>query len=320
MPTNMTMRTKSFVILAAVAALFTASCRKEEQGVSASRTSDAGHSASFTALFAQRVADARQQFAMDAALGGALTGSQGTSLTFSPGAFRTPAGAIASGQVSVELVEVLDHRDMLRLNKPTVAMRNGSPTLLRSGGQVRVRASQGGQSLTIAPNTLFVRVPADAVDAQMDVFYGAEQADGTIGWLEATEEWMTTDSSGTGPSPFFYGFAADSLGWLNCDYFPMGALTAINIILPQGCTNANTIAWVVVPALNGVMRAWAQNMMFTSGMLPIGASAIVVALHQRADGGHESSFTPIAITPGMNVAITFQPTTLAQFDAAINGL
>ncbi|HRD53522.1 MAG TPA: hypothetical protein PKY96_12820 [Flavobacteriales bacterium] len=320
MQTKEIMRTKSFVIFASLAALLTASCRKEEQGDPASRTPNAGHSANFTSLFAQRVADARQQFAVDAALGGAVTGNQGTSLVFSPGAFRTPAGTIASGQVSVELVEVLDHRAMLRLNKPTVAMRNGSPTLLRSGGQVRVRASQGGQSLTITPNTLIVRVPADTIDAQMDVFYGDEQADGTVAWVEAVDEWITTDSSGMGSSPYYYEFAANSLGWINCDCFPIDWTTSIRIILPQEHTSMNTIAWIVVPAMNGVMHTWAQDMTIVSGRIPIGESAVVVALHETAHGGYESSFTPIAITQGMNVAISFQPTTLVQFDAAINGL
>lgn len=316
-PNNM--RIKSIIIIAALA-VTAVSCRKETESSGSAGRIGSGQPANLTALFAQRTSDARQQFTVDASLGGVVTGGQGTTLTFLPNAFRSATGAIPTGQVSIELIEVLDLRTMLRLNKPTVSVRNGMATLLRSGGQVRVRAMQGGSSLRIGSNTMSVRIPADAIDPLMEVFYGTDQVDGTVGWVEAVEEGLLGDSTSSGQSPFFYEFDADSLGWLNCDYFPISAITSIRVALPNNFTNANTIAWVAVPSLNGLTSTWAEDMMLVSGLIPIGASAMVIALHENADGHYESSFTPITIAPNMNVGIVFQPTTLAQFDAAISGL
>ena len=51
----------------------------------------------------------------------------------------------------------------------------------------------------------------------------------------------------------------------------------------------------------------------------MGAQAVVVGFRQST-GGYSSSFTTVTITEGMNVPMTFSPTTLAQFEAALDAL
>ena len=116
------------------------------------------------------------------------------------------------------------------------------------------------------------------------------------------------------------------LGWINCDYFfnwP-SALTDLTITVPSGYDDVNTICWVAFPSINSITQVYSYaNGQFTlSGgyQVPVGMDATIVALHETSSGSYESSFTPITITAGMNQAITFQATTLNQFQIDCNGI
>jgi hypothetical protein len=321
--TPIIMRISRKVLLVLGAFLLVVSCRKEEETAGVPAAVPAASANPLHAYFNKRVAAARQNFNVNASVGGTITGNDGCRVTFAPQAFRTAAGAMVNGTVQVELVEVLDYRTMIRLNKQTVGRMGNERRMLGSGGELRVIARQYGVEVDIARNAATVSVPTGQPDSRMQVFYGDEAADGSVEW-EFTEDTLvvpdTADWDSAWGDWFYYTFQADSLGWLNCDYFPQASLSAVSIAAPAGFTQANTLFWVAIPAMNGVMSCWYTGTVFQSAMAPIGMPAVMIGLHQDADGNHQSSFTDITIAPGATVTPVFTPTTLSQFESDINGI
>lgn len=316
------MKTKALVLFALAASLFLITCKKEDDGGSPSPSPLATPNP-LRSYLAQNLADATQSFTVNAATGGSIQGNRGSRVDFVPGAFVTATGSPVTGTVQVKMVEVLTMADMLLMNKQTVGMDNGVAKMLKSGGELKISATQGGSEVFIVPNGATVDVPGSSYDPQMDVFYGTEDADGDLLWNLSTDTLTLQDSAvwdTTSGNWFYYEFDADSLNWLNCDYFPAGATAPLLVDAPDETNGANTMVWVAVPSLNGVLGAWYNDGLFNTNQVPIGYAAIVVALYQDEDDNYHSSFTNITVATGMTVPITFSPTTLAQFEADLDAL
>lgn len=224
----------------------------------------------------------------------------------------------------MKLIEVLGIADMILMNKQTAGNFGGQLRMLRSGGEVKVEATQGGNEVFIVPNGAVVSIPGgSSVDPAMDVFYGTEDSDGDLVWNLSTDTITVQDSAvwdTTGGNWFYYEFAADSLNWLNCDYFPLSSVSHLQIDAPDGYDATNTMVWLAVPALSGVLGSYYANDLFTTWQAPIGYQGVIVALHQDEDDNYFSSFTTVTLVGGMTVPITFSPTTLPDFEAAVNAL
>ncbi len=308
----------------AVSLLFITCKKNDDEGSSPGPTPSAVVNP-LRAYLGQNLADATETFTVNALTGGSIQGARGSHVQFVPGAFVTASGTPVTGTVQVKMVEVLTIADMVLMNKQTVGMQGGVGRLLKSGGEIKIEATQGGNEVFIVPNGAVVSIPGSSVDPQMEVFYGTEDSDGDVVWnlsddtlniAQDSTVWDTTSGNW-----FYYTFAADSLNWLNCDYFPPAAVTTVLVDTPEGLDASNTMVWMVVPALNGVLGSWYQiDDFFNTYQSPLGYAAIVVALHEDDDGNYFSSFTNITVISGMTVPITFSPTTLAQFEADVNSL
>ena len=319
------MKIKHLLLGLLAASLFVNACKKNEDENSTPSPAPGTPAATnpIRAYLADNLNDARQSFTVNASTGGGVQGSGGCHVQFAPGAFRSATGAIITGTVQVKLIEVLSIADMVLLNKQTAGNYGGELRMLTSGGEVKIEASQGGNEVFIVPNGAVVSIPGSNVDPQMRVFSGTEDSDGDVTWNMTEDSIVVQDSAvwdTTGVNWFYYQFTADSLNWLNCDYFPAASVTTMDIDAPDGFDAGNTMVWLVVPALNGVLGGWYYNGLFTTYQAPIGYAAVVVALHQDADDNYFSSFTNITVATGMTVPITFLPTTLAQFEADVNAL
>lgn len=274
-----------------------------------------GFTNSLTSVFFENVADATQNFTIDASNGGTIVGANGSSVHFQPKAFVHPMGNVVQGTVYVRLVEALTVGEMVRLNKQTVGMDDGTPRILNSGGQIRLNVSQGGQVLNLVPNSSTVTMPAPyGPDPNMEVFYGTENSsDGTVLWDPAVSTLVLS------PDTFGYSFNNDSLGWINCDYFGNWPdLTDLVITPPEGYNDINTMFWVVFPQLNSMAGIYNFNSgsFFLSGgyQVPVGQEAVIISLHASGSDSYTSTFTNITITNGMVVMPSFQSTTLAQWE------
>ncbi|MEO8591258.1 MAG: hypothetical protein ABI432_17905 [Flavobacteriales bacterium] len=271
-------------------------------------------------LFADNVAAATQSFTMTAAVGGEVIADQGTRLDFEPGAFLHANGTPVIGAVNLKVVEALSIGDMIWLNKQTVGNDNGTLKLLRSGGAISVSATQGGSTLRIAQGGLVVRIPTTVGDPAMQLFSGSEDADGNMIWSPIDSSSVTVDP-GYYVDPY-YVFAADSLQWINCDYFySYPSTTTLQSTIPAGQSSDSTQVWIAFPSENAVMQmSYSTSQTYTTWqVVPVGMQAVIVGL-QQTPSGFSSSFTTVTIASSMSVPMTFSPTTLTQFEADVDAL
>jgi hypothetical protein len=306
--------TTALLTLCSSLVLITA-CKKDDAQATPGPAPAASVANPLIQVFAQHVTSATQQFTVSASTGGSVNGQDGTFIAFGANAFRHADGSMVSGSVQIELIEALGVGDMIWLNKQTLGNNNGQLRPLVSGGQFYLMASQNDVELKLAPGATQVYVPTNAfVDPNMAVFSGTEDADGVVVWDPwANNPINAQDSSG-------YNFPNDSLGWVNCDYFmsPGAAQSVVQVTCPTGHDHDNTFVWLVFPAQNsmtGVMGG--SSNAFSTGpyyQLPIGMNITVVAL-SNINGAYASSFTNSVVTANMDLDLTFQPTTLAQFQS-----
>jgi hypothetical protein len=319
------MKIRHLFVAAVVLVSVQTSCKKSDEASSPLPAPGAPTAGNPLRAYAEdNLAAARQSFTVNAVTGGSITGNRGSHIAFLPGAFVTAAGAPVTGTVQVKLIEVLNIADMILMNKQTAGNDGGQLRMLRSGGEVKVEATQGGNEVFIVPNGAVVSIPGGStIDPAMDVFLGTEDSDGDVVWNLSSDTLTIADSASwdtTGVSWFYYQFSADSLNWLNCDYFPPGSITALQVDTPDGYDAFNTRVWFAVPALNGVLGSFYNGAGFLTYQAPIDYQGVIVALHQDEDDNYFSSFTTITLATGMIVPITFSPTTLTEFETTVNAL
>ena len=309
------MKTKHFVV-AGVAIALIAGCKKET------------HSGATPVNVNNPVRDwceanmeaAIQSFTVNATTGGTITGADGVQISFVPGAFLTAGGLPVTGIVAIELVEALGVPEMILFNKQALGYDGADLKPLVSGGQINLTISQGGQPLKLVDNGTLVDSPAAAPDPAKAAFYGSEDGTGNVTWDPAPSDvLMLPDSSA------LFQFFNDSTGWINCDYFydPVGTNTAVTITAPSGYDQSNTMVFLVFSSINSI----ASLPNFTGGsfttspyyQLPVGMNISIVAL-SVIGGSYSSSITTATVAVGMNVPLTFTPTTPAQFELDVQGL
>lgn len=325
------MKNTGIVITLIIAMAVAGGCKKEET-TSITPTPTAAAVNPLQQVFADNLAAATQHFTVNVDGGpGYVNGLHGFYAGFAAHAFQHADGSSVTGNVDIDLVEAYTVGQMLWLNKQTVGLDAGQLKPLVSGGQFRLRAFQNGSALRLAPGSSFIGVPTYTLpDPAMSVFSGTLDDAGIITWTEwPMDPIIPVDSSQVDSMPlggsFYYSFPSDSLNWINCDYFYSSAqpLTGIQVVCPSGYDHSNTAVWIVFPDLNSL-----TNVLGGTGVvfepeagyeMPIGLNVTVVALSD-SDGTYYSSFTNTTVTQDLNLPITLQPTTLAQFHAAAQAL
>lgn len=281
-----------------------------------------GHGDGLRAVLAAVREAGTQQFMVDAAAGASIVGAKGVHFIFPPAAFRTPAGGTVSGAVQVRVVEVLDIGDMVRLNTTTVGDDNGTLRVLKSGGAVHVSARQGNTDLVLGPQGMQIIVPTTAIDADMAVFTANNVAGGDLVWNEEAVASLdsTLIETQAGPIPG-YVLQVDSLQWVNCDYFPWSpSNTFITAVTPSNLPDDSTLVWFAFPDMNAATWTYASvPHEYGFGTVPVGVQAVAIGL-SRNGGVYSSAFTSFTTTAGGSVGLSFQPTTIQAFQAAVEAL
>ncbi len=271
---------------------------------------------------------ATETFWVDAATGDTLELGGHAKIFFDPAAFITSGGAPVSGPVRVKVLVVLDAADMVLVNKTSIGDNNGTRQLLKSGGELKITADQDNVQLGIVPNSATVMLPGSDPDTDMRTSYSTTTASytGDLIWTTTGDTaYVVPDSIlqafGEGDW-FYYTFTINTLGWVGCGTFQSGATASFNITTPPGIDYNNAHVWVVVPALNTAIRrsGLVGGTYHHFDHLPIGLDAVIVSLAEVEEGQYYSSFTNISIAAGLAPSLTYQATTLAQFDAAVRAL
>ncbi len=307
----------------ALSGLIFTSCNKDEPNEPTTNPQNNVPSAQdLNNYFTQNLSDEVETFSVDVTSPIAITTSGGSQLSFPANAFENSNGVQATGLIDIEVVELLDKRDMLLSNKPTMGnLPNGGRAPLTSGGEFRVTASQNGSALELRDGFGYnASVPApNGIDPNMDVFYGSSNED-TLTWNQADSAFVWGNNNG------FYETYFDSLNWVNLDYFTdsTGSNSTVQVELPAGFNNTNCMLFISFDGANSLANLYNfQNGTFTSApyyTLPIGTEVHFIAV-SFINGDPYTAIVPATI--GANhyeIISSMNQTTESQLESDINAL
>lgn len=182
-----------------------------------------------------------QTFTIDASAGTVqVTSEAGVVLTIN-GAALTKNGSPVTGNVTVEFVEIFDKGKMLVTNKPTMGeMADGKKTLLKTGGEFFIRATQGGVELETT-QALTLLVPTTAVDQDMKLFIGDAADPENLVWKQDSTGGAGANKGVRGEGANNYMVTFGNFGWTNVDkfYSDPRPKTTIQVAAPAGYNDGN---------------------------------------------------------------------------------
>ena len=217
--------------LIAATAISVVACKKSDTPAPQQNNSADGQA---MAAFMKDHGPVFENFTVDAAAGGVLTSSTGTTYTIPGGAFQTKAGASVTGAVTVSVKEINSVADMILSNKPTLT-RDGK--LLQSYGEFFVKAAQGNNDLQLKKDSgIKVAVRAKPNGQEIPMWSGDSSITTTLSGYDylnvavtlsiqmSVNKGVLWDQLTTHGYAFFNGtngtlnFTLDSLvQWRNCD-------------------------------------------------------------------------------------------------------
>lgn len=326
---------KSTILILCVALV--ASCKKDNDAGMSNGSSAPNGTAALRAHFAQQRELATQTFTVTGSVGGLFTSAHGTLLSVSPFAFRDAAGAPVAGPVTLELVEAYDVRDMLRLNLQTMAVDGGQRTPLRSGGELRLRVTSGGQQVAVAEEGVLIHVPDQVPVPGMQAYVGDEDADGVVRWAGTGGDLLDTafvysDSTGAlqvADSGYFDWWPPPPPNWPPYTFFNIdhplaitGAGTDVTVNLTNAPDEYDTWVFLVMPNLDCMIyfEVGPATARRAGCAVPVGEPGTLVAVSFDANGQRSAAFMPVTVTQDMQQSLTLQPMTEAAYNAAIEAL
>ncbi|MBT8318341.1 MAG: hypothetical protein HKP59_12030 [Lutibacter sp.] len=294
------------------------------------------------ARFLDNRVDALQEFTLDAASGGVITGTQGTQVTFQPNSFGIN-GSPVTGNVTVELIEIYDKASMLLKNKSTLGMRdNGDKEALKSAGEFFINAKQGSNELELLAMANVNSRPVDFADLDggMQIFRGGpdEDCDGIdddCDWVEADEDGngeqddaQIRDAQGADGAFATYNYDIGDFGWTNLDrwYNYAGAKTEIFIDVPNEFNQDNCAVYLSYdgePTALARMDVYNTELeMFTEhyGLIPVGLEVHIIMVAE-IDGQLNYAIQGTTIVDDhIEVISSLSPITQAALETLINDL
>lgn len=315
---------KSILLAMAIAGVTLSACKKDEPEEPTPDTDNETVSPSAQDLgnyFNDNRENQVETFTADASNAISITTSGGTTFEFPPNSFKTSNGNTVSGNINLDVVELLDKREMVLTYTPTMgALSSGGTAPLISGGEFRVTASQNGNDLELRDGYSYnAQVPApNGVDSNMDIFYGNMNGD-TLIWSEA-------DSGAIWGQNGMYQTYFDSLSWINCDYFmdSTGNNTNVQVELPNGFNSNNCVLMASLDGMNSLVNIYNfQNGVFSTApnyTLPIGTDLHFIAV-AFINGNPHTAIVPATIQNNHYETIpALTQTTPSQFQSDINAL
>lgn len=133
---------------------------------------------------------APQLFSVKGEEGQVIQTKQGMVVAVPEGAFLDENGKPVTGNIQLVIKEALDPASIMSAGLST----KSGEELLETGGMFYINARQNGKNLTINPaNPVVVQVPTDEVLANMNLYKGVRQKDGSLDWQnpKPIEQFLT---------------------------------------------------------------------------------------------------------------------------------
>lgn len=265
------------------------------------------------------------------------TSAKGVELDINPSCL-TLNGNPVTGLIDIEYVEIFDGGNMITTNKPTMGlMGNGDKSLLISGGEFFINATQGGVQLELTcPMTVIVptSLTNPGGDQEMTLWNGVFDDNGNLTWEEIPEDPAGTGNGnvfieGDGANAVYYAYF-DSFGWTNVDrfYSDPRPKTTILVDVPNGYDNTNSAVYLHYDGEGNALAnldTYDENTGLFSehyGQIPIGLACHII-FATESDGQWRYAIKGVTITANTTYSFTLSETTVGteqQLIDAINNL
>ena len=276
------------------------------------------------------LANLTQNFSFNADDGNiTLTSANGVQININ-GNCLTLNGNPVTGQVQLEYVELFEKGNMLTTNKPTMGtLPNGDKTLLISGGEFFIEATQNGSALDTTCGLQLI-IPASltgGADPLMSLWEGEIDAEDNLTWDEVE------DATGQGgvfvEGSEYYGLL-QGFGWSNVDrfYSDPRPKTLIQVQAPIGYNFTNSAVYLsydgedsglaALDTYDGTLNLFSEHY----GQIPIGLECHVIFVTED-NGVWRYAIKPVTIVANDIITFTMDDTTTgteATLTALINGL
>lgn len=285
-----------------------------------------------TIFYEEMAASRTQTFTVSAESAVSVTGVGGTNLSCGAFNFVNSYGDVIEGPVEIELIEVFDKASMVLLDKATSGVtEDGSGiTALVSGGEIYVRATQGGVEVNLI-DPMRVTVPTDTPDPDMLKFVEADPGNEDLLWAVAEDGRdmeVEEDRGGEGEGDYVTSFniLPGEWGWTNIDKWAADpcAKTDIFVEVPAGHDPTNTEVYLSYDGDPGRLAnfdMW-DGSRFTEhyGQICLGLDCHFIAV-TNIGGSLAYDIHPATITAShVEVFTSFTPISEAGLIAAINAL
>ncbi len=338
---------KGLPLLAIVLVMMTSACKKEKKDSITAPTAAHGQYSSVNDFFSKNSVQS-QYFTMDASNGATIVGAKGSRITFPAHALVDKSGNPVTGNVKIELKEILKVKDMLLSG--VLPVSNGAP--LMSGGEIFIKVTKdnggsqrlatadsiapvaqdsivipNGAELVLADNTLIqVQIPADTLINTMQLFQG-DIYNSSINWTVMAHAQWWTGSISDFESPFkSYFFTCHQLNWINVDSFMDGVNTntqcGLNCTLPEGMENNDTKLYVYYNGINSIFPFFggSNTTGYSTYEVVNGMEVTIIGISTNSNGQLYSCFMPVKVVAGETVTLVFNECTGDEFKQKMDAL
>jgi hypothetical protein len=261
-----------------------------------------------------------------------LTSAKGVIITLN-GNTLTKNGSPVTGAIDITFVELFDKGNMLISNKPTMGvMPDGKKSLLKSGGEFFIKASQGGVDL-VTTGGIQLQVPANltgVLDTAMTFWAGDTKDPENLAWVRPGAIQGTKDGA-VGFNQNSYSVSFGNFGWTNVDkfYSDPRPKTSILATVPVGYNNTNCSIFLSYDGegQNALAKLDTYNpttLQFSEhyGQIPVGLQMHVIFVTED-NGNWRYAIKAVTAAAGDIYAFTLAETSVAteaQLVAAINAI
>jgi hypothetical protein len=320
--------------LLALATFFFASCTDNEN---TTPTSIPPTRAAFKGIQENGIKKNTQNFTATAGTGAiTLTSAKGVIINLNGNAL-TKNGNPVTGAIDITFIEIFDKGNMLITNKPTMGvMPDGKKSLLKSGGEFFIKASQGGVDLATTGG-IQLQVPANitgGINTEMLFWAGDITTDPeNLAWVRPRDV-AGTGGQKDGNVDFrqnTYNVSFGNFGWTNVDKFYSDPRPRTTILaeVPNEYDNTNsaiylsydgegTNALAKLDTYNATTKQFSEHY----GQIPIGLACHVIFATED-NGNWRYAIKAVTVAAGDVYTFTLAETTVVtetQLVAAINAI
>lgn len=289
--------------------------------------------AAFKSISEQGVKKNTQKFTANAGDGIiTITSAKGVVLTIN-GNNLTKNGNPVTGAIDIEYIELFDKGTMLVTNKPTMGiMPDGKKSLLISGGEFFIKATQGGIELA-ATSPMQLKVPVNltgGIETGMTLWTGIIDNKGDLAWQEVKDTAGANGKGGVQGEGSFYFVTFGNFGWTNVDKFYSDPRPRTTILAdaPDGYDNTNSAIYLSYDGegTNALAKldTYTPAGLFSEhyGQIPIGLACHVIFVTEE-NGQWRYAIKAVTVAANDIYTFTLAETTVgseAQLVAAINAI